>query len=206
MPRLETLTVLGLVAAGLVGCNPPADPPADPATPASVAAEPSAGPSRPSAYEARALGISLALPVDRSVGECTGDWQSDRPCLTVLGPVQGQQVVLFSLQAYEGALEAVARDQAGFEPGPDGRWMTTFGRFQPNEVERITGPGWTGMRATTTCGISDAETGFHATGGECLSQVVSNGEQSILVQTDGRHGLDDDTAAILSSIRFMAVP
>ena len=54
-----------------------------------------------------------------------------------------------------------------------------------------------------TCGISDAETGFHAAGGECLWAVIGDGERAVVASTQGILGLDDDTMRTLTSIRFL---
>lgn len=197
--------LLGITLVGLSACYSPPQPKAEP-EPADAAANSPGAPARESLYQAPALGIAFALPADRTVGGCTGDWQSEHPCVTVQGQQGGQAITYVGLQAFDGPLEQIAREQAGFEPNAQGQWMTTYGRFEPVEVERITGSGWTGMRATITCGISDAETGFHAAGGECLYQVISNGQRSILITTDGIHGLDDATAATLSSIAFTETP
>ena len=57
------------------------------------------------------------------------------------------------------------------------------GRGTPQAVERFSGAGWRGMRATITCGISDPETGFHAAGGECYWAVLSNGKRAAVANT-----------------------
>lgn len=195
MHRFQMSLLAALVATGLSACWSPPQPKAEPDP------EAAAAPGE-TVHQAQALGIAFALPADRTVGDCTGDWAQDVPCLTIQGTQDGQTVTFVGLQAFDGPLEQVAREQAGFKPEADGQWVTTYGRFEPVEVQRITGSGWTGMRAVVTCGISDEETGFHAAGGECLWQVISNGQRSILITTDGTRSLDDQTAATLSSITF----
>lgn len=194
-----------LIAGGLLvavvfatGCRP-----ADGAPSRQADAPAQVGSASPTAYQSSELGIALDLAPYRAIGDCRGDWQSEAPCLTVNGTVDAEAVTFFSLQAFDGPLEQVAREQAGFEPDPSGRWMTTFGRFEPVAVERVSGQGWTGMTATVTCGIGDAGGGFHAAGGECLWMVLSDGRRSIVAMTDGVHGLDPATAAMLASIRFV---
>ena len=80
--------------------------------------------------------------------------------------------------------------------------MTTYGRFEPVPVERFAGTGWTGMKAVVTCGVSDAETGFHAAGGECLWEVLSDGRRSVLATTDGYGEPEEVTGRLLATLRF----
>jgi len=198
---MRTMLIAGCMGAGLIipaGCSPPHEGAAQPP----VAVRPD-GPEASTSYESRDLAISFSHAPNRSVGACTGDWQSEAPCLTLNGTVDGEAETFFSLRSFDGPLEQIARDQAGFAPDPAGRWMTTFGRFESVEVESMVGSGWTGMKATVTCGVSDPATGFHAAGGDCLWMVISDGRRSVVAMTDGVHGLDADTAATLQSIRFL---
>ena len=165
------------------GCRP-----ADGAPPRQADAPAQVGSASPTAYQSSELGIALDLAPYRAIGDCRGDWQSEAPCLTVNGTVDAEAVTLFSLQAFDGPLEQVAREQAGFEP---------------DAVHPFSGQGWTGRTATVPCGIGDAGGGFHAAGGECLWMVLSDGRRSIVAMTDGVHGLDPATAAMLASIRFV---
>jgi hypothetical protein len=105
------------------------------------------------------------------------------------------------VQVFDGGLEAVAREQAGFEP-QGAEWKTTYGRFEPQTVQRFSGEGWTGMRATVICGISD-ESGFHAGGGECLYAVLSDGARSAVVTTDGLLPIDEAVERTVASVRFL---
>lgn len=43
-------------------------------------------------------------------------------------------------------------------------WIREAGMDEPSPVDIIEGSGWKGMQTTQTCGVSDAETGFHAAG------------------------------------------
>jgi hypothetical protein len=210
MHRSGALAFVFAAAASTIACHQPIQPKAKPeaaeATEAgAVDAHPNA-PFRQTLHQATSLGVSFALPRDRTVGDCAGVRSGETPCITLRQQIAGTEVVVLVLQRYDLPLERVAREEAGFEPNAEGRWMTTYGRFQPVEVQRITGQGWAGMRAVITCGISDADTGFHAAAGECLYQVMSDGQRSIPATTDGRYGLDDQTAATLSSIRFIDQP
>lgn len=149
------------------------------------------------AFSDPALGIAF----DHASGRRTG------PCPDVEGAgcvalFEGDKHVI-SLQVKDGAVGAVAAAEAGFERNADGVLMTTYGRFEPVAVEPFSGPGWTGLKARVTCGISDAETGFHAAGGECLWAVIGDGERAVVASTQGILGLDDDTMRTLTSIRFL---
>jgi uncharacterized protein YecT (DUF1311 family) len=151
------------------------------------------------AYRNAALGIAFERSADRQVGPCR-----DAPapnCVALLGAFRGRTIELAAFQVFDGPLETVATDQAGFEPQADGRWMTTYGRSAPHQVERFSAGGLAGMRSTVTCGISD-ETGFHAAAGECIYVVVSNGRRSVVASTNGVGGADAATARTIASLRI----
>ena len=141
-----------------------------------------------------ALGVSFDYEADRRIMPCP---DIEGPCAMVGGGNRSPLMV----QVFDGGLEAVAREQAGFEPQGD-EWKTTYGRFQPVTVQRFAGEGWSGMRATITCGISDGN-GFHAGAGECLWAVVSDGSRSALVTTDGLLPIDEAVERTVGSVRFL---
>jgi uncharacterized protein len=149
-------------------------------------------------YHNAGLGISFEHPADRYVAPCENT--PGPSCVGLWGAFDGGVTELVAFEVFDGALETVAGDQAGFELR-DGKWMTTFGRFAPNEVERFTSGALKGMRSTVTCGISD-KTGFHAAAGECLYVVVSDGKRSVMASTDGVGGNDAISARTIASVRF----
>lgn len=151
-------------------------------------------------YRNAELGFAFEYMANRRVEPCP---DMDERCVVIRGRFGGRpDEQLMTFQAFDGGLETVAQSEAGFEPR-DGGWFTTYGRFQPQVVERFRGSGWTGMEATITCGISDEETGFHAAGGECYWGVVSDGRRSILITTDGLAGLDGATRHSVETLRFL---
>jgi hypothetical protein len=191
------LTAMLLTAAALAACKPagksaePVPAPAD----APVAAATSAADH--GSFSDPDLGIAF----DYAAGRRTG------PCPEVEGPgcialFEGDDH-LISFLVKDGAVEAVAAAEAGFERNAEGVLMTTYGRFQPVAVESFSGAGWTGLKAVVTCGISDAETGFHAAGGECLWAVVGDGQRAVVASTQGVRGTDEATMRTLTSIRFL---
>ena len=110
---------------------------------------------------------------------------------------------LLTVEVHDGALEAVAAEEAGFVRDADGRLMTTYGRFEPVPVEAFQVDGKQGLRAVVACGISDPETGFHAGAGECLWAVVSDGTRSVVISSSGFGNGLDAAEATLSSLRFL---
>jgi len=144
------------------------------------------------------LGVAFDYLANRRVVPCPA---SDGPgCVRLVGRAMGRSYYLMAFKVVAGPLEAVARSEAGFEL-QGGRWMTTFGRFDPVPVERFSGRGWTGMRATVICGLDDAN-GFHAAAGSCFWAVMSDGRRSVVVDTQGVLGLDPATQASVTSFRF----
>ena len=197
--RHQLLTTLA-AAALIAGCKAPAPAPADKAEAAAPAtAAPAA--ATPAGWKTHAdpeLGVSFDYPADRQIMRCP---DIEGPCAMVGGGGRSPLMV----QPFDGGLEAVAREHAGFEPQgtqQGAEWKTTYGRFEPVTVQRFTGEGWTGMRATITCGISD-ESGFHAGAGECLWAVLSDGARSAVVTTDGLLPIDAEVERTVASVRFL---
>ncbi|WP_446904139.1 lysozyme inhibitor LprI family protein [Burkholderia sp. YIM B11467] len=152
-------------------------------------------------YRDPALGISFEYLANRQVKKPCPAIGGDR-CVAIVGRNMTYSNYFIAFEIVDGALEPVAEKEAGFEKQDDGKWMTTYGRSAAQEVERFSGPGWRGMRATITCGISDPETGFHAAGGECYWAVLSNGKRSAVANTQGIVGTDDATLHSVSTFRF----
>lgn len=150
-------------------------------------------------YSDPRLGIAFDYLANRRVAPCPSS--SGPACVMLVAPGMRRGDYLIEFKLVKGPLEAVARSEAGFEP-QDGRWMTTFGRFDPVAVERFAGPGWSGMRATLTCGVDDAN-GFHAAAGSCLWVVVSNGQRAVVADTEGLVGGDPATWRSVASLRFL---
>jgi uncharacterized protein len=145
---------------------------------------------------------TIDVPMNDTVTPCTdmpAEYRSR--CIEIHGRNFGAREMLVRLRVFDLPLERVAQDEAGFER-KDGRWMTTYGRFEPVPVETFAGVGWTGMRATVICGTSDPETGFHAAGGECLWEVLSDGRHTILATTDGYGEPEEVTKPLLATVRF----
>ncbi|WP_339933757.1 hypothetical protein [uncultured Brevundimonas sp.] len=199
MTKLQFATAI-LMGTALTACGPgPAEPaPAEPAAVTAETPDPATTPAGWRTVTEPALGIAFDLAPGRRTGPCPEASEAGNCVALFEGDTH-----LISLQTHAGTLAAVAAAEAGFERNDKGVLMTTYGRFQPVPVESFTGPGWTGQKATVTCGISDAETGFHAAGGECLWAVVGDGRRAVVANTQGINGLDADTTATLMSVRFI---
>ncbi|WP_169741243.1 lysozyme inhibitor LprI family protein [Andreprevotia chitinilytica] len=150
-------------------------------------------------YRNEELGISFEYLGNRQVKPCPKDFGPR--CVAVLGRGMTGSNYLIAFNVEDGPLEKVATDKAGFEL-QNGKWMTTNGPGEPQEVERFSGNGWKGMRATISCGVSDPETGYHAAGGECYWAVLSDGKRSVVADTQGIIGNDADTMRSVKSLRF----
>lgn len=183
-----------LAALALTGCGQPG--PAGEATLGGAQASAAATVVRPDT-----LGLSFEHPPGLILAPCEAETPS---CVSVVDPTaKGEDGVLFRVQVFDGALEAVAREQAGFERDPEGRLMTTYGRFEPVPVETLGEPGRQGLRALVTCGISDAETGFHAAAGECLWAVISDGKRTAVLSSNGLPAGLEAAEAAAGSLRFL---
>lgn len=104
----------------------------------------------------------------------------------------------------QGSLEQAAEELFFYQE--NGVWMRSAGRDAPSPVQDISGPGWKGLRAYQTCGISDEETGFHAYGGTCLMALLDSGRRQVVADSVGFFQDFATLDAILHSIRFDPVP
>ncbi|ULT71916.1 DUF4087 domain-containing protein [Pseudomonas sp. BC42] len=104
----------------------------------------------------------------------------------------------------QGSLEQAAEELFFYQE--NGVWMRSAGRDAPSPVQDISGPGWKGLRAYQTCGISDEETGFHAYGGTCLMALLDSSRRQVVADSVGFFQDFATLDAILHSIRFDPVP
>lgn len=143
------------------------------------------------------LGIELSYPTTRKmkVG-CRGS----KNCIALIGDSMPHSDYLIAFEMFDGDLETVALQQAVFRKKSDG-WIAE-GRFTEHHVEPLEGPGWQGLKAVVGCGISDSS-GFHAGGGECMWVVLSNGRRSVVVDTQGIVGIDEESMRSIESVRFL---
>ncbi|ABB10936.1 lysozyme inhibitor LprI family protein [Burkholderia lata] len=152
-------------------------------------------------YRDPVLGISFEYLANRQVKKPCPEIGGDR-CIAIVGRNMTYSNYFIAFEIVDGALETIAKQKAGFEQQDDGKWTTTFGPGIAQEVERFSGAGWRGMQATVICGISDPETGFHSSAGECYWAVLGNGKRAAVANTQGIVGTDDATMHSVSTFRF----
>jgi len=142
----------------------------------------------------QAKGFSFSYPKGWKVSQVQN-------CLNLNQPkTRTNEEYTLNLCVQHGTLEQAA-DSMIFSL-EDGVWMRSAGMDSPSPVDLIEGPGWKGMQTTQTCGVSDAETGFHAAGGTCLMAIVYNAKTQLLFDTVGYYQDFDTLDAIIRSVRF----
>jgi hypothetical protein len=122
-------------------------------------------------------------------------------CIALVGKTTRPADYVVAFEIFNGALDAVAVDQAVFQRVGDD-WIAK-GRNANHPVEPISGSGWRGLKSIVDCGISD-NSGSHPGAGECLWVVMSDGKRSIVVDTQGTAPIDQDTMRSILSLRFRA--
>ena len=116
----------------------------------------SAGKPEPAAQTAPGTPTTLGVSFDKASGHRTRPCGEDGGprCVIVFDPAaEAFMRDLLTVEVHDGALEAVAAEKAGFERGADGRLMTTWGRFEPIEVEAFEVGGKPGLRAVITLSL-----------------------------------------------------
>lgn len=146
----------------------------------------------------KGLGFSLQYPKGWKLSQAQN-------CLTLDHPKKRpQEEYTLHLCLQQGSLEQAAEELFFYQE--NGVWMRSAGRDAPSPVQDISGPGWKGLRAYQTCGISDEETGFHAYGGTCLMALLDSGRRQVVADSVGFFQDFATLDAILHSIRFDPVP
>lgn len=126
-------------------------------------------------------------------------------CITLDHPKKrpNEEYTLYLCQQ-QGSLEQAAEGLFFYQE--NGVWMRSAGRDKPSPVLETSGPGWKGLLAYQTCGISDEETGFHAAGGTCLMALIDSGQRQVVADSVGFFQDFATLGAILQSIRFDPAP
>jgi hypothetical protein len=145
-------------------------------------------------FRDRGLGIAFSYPSNRRV---VRDCRGKKNCVALVGKGARSSNYLIAFEFFRGGLETVAVERGIFYKKDDG-WIAKRGA-DTYPAEPIVGPGWQGLKAVVDCGISDSN-GYHA--GECLWVVLSNGSHSVVADTLGINGIDEDTMRSIQSIRF----
>lgn len=143
-------------------------------------------------------GFSLQYPKGWKLGQAQN-------CLTLDHPKKRpQEEYTLHLCLQQGSLEQAAEGLFFYQE--NGVWMRSAGRDEPSPVQEISGPGWKGLQAYQTCGISDGDTGFHAYGGTCLMALIDSGQRQVVADSVGFFQDFATLRAILYSIRFDPAP
>jgi hypothetical protein len=145
-------------------------------------------------FRDRGLGMAFSYPSNRRV---VRDCRDKKSCVALVGTGSRSSNYLIAFELFRGDLETVAAERGIFDKQGDG-WVATRGR-ETHTAEPIVGTGWQGLKAVVDCGISD-NNGHHT--GECLWVVLSNGRRSVVADTLGINGIDEDTMRSIKSIRF----
>jgi hypothetical protein len=157
-------------------------------------------------FRDRGLGIAFSYPSNRRV---VRDCRGKNNCVALVGRGARSNNYFIAFELFRGGLETVAVERGIFDKKGD-RWVATMGRETPT-AEPIVGPTgngcvpsisescWQGLKAVVDCGFKDSN-GYHM--GECLWVVLSNGWRSVVADTLGINGIDEDTMRSIQSIRF----
>jgi hypothetical protein len=145
-------------------------------------------------FRDRGLGIAFSYPSNRRV---VRDCRGKKNCVALVGKGARSSNYLIAFELFRGGLETVAAERGIFYKKDDG-WIAKR-RRDTYPAEPIVGPGWQGLKAVVDCGFSDSN-GYHA--GKCLWVVLSNGRRSVVADTLGNNGIDEDTLRSIQSIQF----
>lgn len=147
-------------------------------------------------FRDRRLGIEFSYPNDRKV---TVGCRGSKNCVALIGKAMRSGDYIVAFEVFEGGLETTAVDHTVLQKKGD-HWVAN-GHSGKYPVESLSGPGWQGLKSVVDCGISGSS-GLHASAGECLWVVLSNGKRSVVGDTQGTSAVDQDTMRSILSIRL----
>jgi uncharacterized protein YecT (DUF1311 family) len=143
-------------------------------------------------------GLRFRYLGNRSVKRCPD--QPAKPCFQLSGPKMGYgSDYLLQFEVTKGSLEAVANET--WEKQGD-KWIA-IGRSESRfDVKVFAGERWRGLATSTVCG-TDSPQGFHGAAGDCYTYLMSNGERSVVMTTDGLSGHDAETLMTIRSVELL---
>jgi uncharacterized protein YecT (DUF1311 family) len=135
---------------------------------------------------------------NRSVKRCPD--QPANPCFQLSGPKMAYgSDYLLRFEVTKGSPEAVA--DYNFEKQGD-KWVAGGRGGSRSDVEVFAGERWRGLVTSTICGVFTPQ-GFHGAAGDCYTYLMSNGERSVVMTTDGVSGNDAETLATIRSVELL---
>ena len=143
------------------------------------------------------IGIEFEYPSNRTVKV-----NYHKNNISIIGDLIQSSVYIINFEIHAGNFEKTVTESSMFQK-VDGVWYAGIGPGVSPPAESITGNGWQGIKTIITCGVPDKKTGFHAGGAGCLWAIISNGKRSIVADTQGQVGMDENTLKTLMSIKFL---
>lgn len=104
-----------------------------------------------------------------------------------------------ALEAFAGTLDTVATKDAIFVRSPGG-W-TAHGRSGEHPAEHLSGTDWSGLASMVDCGVSTGS-GGGTVSGDCFWAVLSNGQRSVVIDTQGTFTSRAVLNRIIESVRI----
>lgn len=108
--------------------------------------------------------------------------------------------IVFRMDFFNTGLDSTLSDQGYSKAGET--YYTSDRVNDTVKAENIQGKNWTGIYHNNVCGISCADNGFHAAGGECQFLFFSNGSTTVCINTNGRAFDDPVLKRIINSFHF----
>ncbi len=127
--------------------------------------------------------------------------KSEPTRLEVIRVQEENDEVALTITSLEGSFETVNEEEQMFFNDSEGVTRAAV-RFNSPEADSVSGEGWSGFMATVLCPADD-EFGVSSAGGECFRSLISNFSRSLILETNGRSGLDSLLWPTILSIEFM---
>ena len=107
--------------------------------------------------------------------------------------------IVFRMEFFNSGLDSTLAADGGYTK--KGNTYYTEDRIQSVEAKNIKGKNWIGIYHDNVCGIG-CSNGFHAAAGQCEFIYFSNGNTTVLIETNGLAFDDDVLKRLLDSFSF----
>lgn len=122
-----------------------------------------------------------------------------KDCVAVFDDSGSVNAYRIAFEIFDGPLAAVAPTRSALHQAGE-TWVAS-GRYAALPAKTMEGKGWTGVRAVVGCGVTS---GGQSISSDCLWVAASDGQRTVIVDTQGLTAINDDIDRMVRSLRLRA--
>jgi uncharacterized protein len=120
-----------------------------------------------------------------------------KDCVAVFDDSGSVNAYRIAFEIFDGPLAAVAPTRSPLHQ--EGETWVASGRYAALPANTIEGKGWTGVHAVVGCGVTS---GGQSISSDCLWVAASDGQHTVIVDTQGLTAINDDIDRMVRSLRL----